>query len=69
MTDWGSKTNKLLITPFDNAIGEIFLYDGSLRIALTNTVWEDKKLQLAIKKLITNRLDEKQRLVNTLKDA
>ena len=61
MTDWDSKNNKLLITPFDNAIGELFLYDGSLRVALSKDLWEDKKFQKQVKNLITNKINENEK--------
>lgn len=57
--DWDSENNKLLITPYDNAVGEILLYDGSFRIALNKENWESKTLQKQIKKLITKAIQKK----------
>lgn len=56
MNRYDSEQNKLLITPFDCALGEILLYDGSLRVAITKELWEDKKFQKQIKIYITKKI-------------
>lgn len=59
MMNYDSKNNRLLIEPYDNAVGEIFLYDGSFRLALTKETWENKKLQKQIKLMITKAVNKK----------
>lgn len=42
--------------PYDNSIGEIMLYDGSFRLALSKEIWD--KMETVVIDLLKKKLDD-----------
>lgn len=53
------ETGELVFRPYPNSIGEVMLYDGSLRIAINDTVW-NTEMEKIIVDLLRDRLQNTQ---------